>query len=216
MVVAIIAILAALLLPSLQNAKAAAKRTQCCSNVRQIGVSLFVYAADHEGWLPHMGDWLWDMQRAEPEPYMRGLGLLVRYDLLPRAILECPGQQGTKSAYWYHRFCGYAYNTAWPGSGIQREDGSRPMSQLGRATRSGSGWRYTWNVLVTCAVHHDGGPYPPVNLVHREEGVNALWYDGSVRWFRNQGSNAWAATGEVNINNYSMPFWENVSNPKAY
>src|ERR1051326_6785851 len=51
-VVAIIAVLAAILLPTLQNAKEAAKRTQCMNNLRQLGIAFVSYAGDNNGWLP--------------------------------------------------------------------------------------------------------------------------------------------------------------------
>ena len=51
-VVAIIAILAALLLPSLQNARELARKTLCASNVRQIGMAFNMYADDNDGYLP--------------------------------------------------------------------------------------------------------------------------------------------------------------------
>jgi len=51
-VIAIIGILAALLLPALQNAKATAVRIQCAGNMRQLGVSYTVYLDDFDEWFP--------------------------------------------------------------------------------------------------------------------------------------------------------------------
>ncbi len=47
-VVAIIAILAACLLPALGQAKRLAKRTVCCSNLRQIGVGMKLFLDEHQ------------------------------------------------------------------------------------------------------------------------------------------------------------------------
>src|SRR5690242_16216935 len=46
-VVAIIAILAALLMPALSKAKERGRRARCLSNLRQIGVSIHLYAGDY-------------------------------------------------------------------------------------------------------------------------------------------------------------------------
>lgn len=51
-VIAIIAILAAILFPVFAQAKAAAKKTQCLSNEKQIGIGLYLYVGDSDDTLP--------------------------------------------------------------------------------------------------------------------------------------------------------------------
>ncbi|MBI1375420.1 MAG: prepilin-type N-terminal cleavage/methylation domain-containing protein [Phycisphaera sp.] len=52
-VVAIIALLIAILLPSLQKARRSAKRVLCLTQARQITTGAFVYANDYRDWLPY-------------------------------------------------------------------------------------------------------------------------------------------------------------------
>ena len=80
-VIAIIAILAAMLLPALSAAKDKAIRTQCMSNIKQLGLGIMMYANDSNDNLPVVagGYWLWDI----PIPLlnqMQGNGM-VRGDL---------------------------------------------------------------------------------------------------------------------------------------
>lgn len=56
-VVAIIAILAAMLLPALQKAKMNAKRALCSSNLRQLGTGLLMYAQDNNNRVPPYNYW---------------------------------------------------------------------------------------------------------------------------------------------------------------
>ena len=51
-VVAIIAVLAAILLPALQNAKETSRRAVCMNNLRQLGIAMISYASDNNSFLP--------------------------------------------------------------------------------------------------------------------------------------------------------------------
>jgi prepilin-type N-terminal cleavage/methylation domain-containing protein len=55
-VIAIIAILAALLLPALSNAKEMAKTTNCISNQKQLALGMYSYAMDYNNVLLYAGD----------------------------------------------------------------------------------------------------------------------------------------------------------------
>jgi prepilin-type N-terminal cleavage/methylation domain-containing protein len=62
-VIAIIAILAAMLLPALAKAKERALRTSCMSNLKQVALSLTMYANENADKLPVTSDgaWAWDV-----------------------------------------------------------------------------------------------------------------------------------------------------------
>lgn len=51
-VISIIAILSALLLPAIQQAREQARRIDCASNMRQTGITLLSYAGDSDSYLP--------------------------------------------------------------------------------------------------------------------------------------------------------------------
>jgi prepilin-type N-terminal cleavage/methylation domain-containing protein/prepilin-type processing-associated H-X9-DG protein len=76
-VIAIIAILAAILFPVFAQARAAARRTQCISNMKQIGTALLMYAGDYDETLPWstssaQSGWTWYQS---VDPYIKtGVG----------------------------------------------------------------------------------------------------------------------------------------------
>jgi prepilin-type N-terminal cleavage/methylation domain-containing protein len=76
-VIAIIGILAGLLLPVLSMAKERAKRISCINNMRQLGISLALYAQDEEGVYPKRSD------------TQRWPAVLI-FDYLNTNLLVCP------------------------------------------------------------------------------------------------------------------------------
>lgn len=51
-VVAIIGVLVGMLLPAVQSARAAGRRTQCASNMRQVGMAIVAFSDAHRGSMP--------------------------------------------------------------------------------------------------------------------------------------------------------------------
>ena len=133
MVVAIIAVLAALLLPALARAKSRAKRIQCVSNLRQMGIAAQTYSGDNSDFYPfayyfdnaNSTIYCWDFTTDENS----GLtvpGVLWEGRTNPQ-IQQCPSFNG--SADWSaNPYTGYNYNTSYIGHG-QGESQNDPTGQ---------------------------------------------------------------------------------------
>jgi prepilin-type N-terminal cleavage/methylation domain-containing protein len=101
-VIAIVAILAAILFPVFAQAKLAAKKTQCLSNLRQIVVANVMYAGDHEDVLPRTMDvstgypttiswWAVSNYQTALAPYLR----------MARGGVEGGGTSAGKGGVWF-------------------------------------------------------------------------------------------------------------------
>jgi prepilin-type N-terminal cleavage/methylation domain-containing protein/prepilin-type processing-associated H-X9-DG protein len=71
-VVAIIALLISILLPSLKAAREQANRTVCASNLQQQGIAMRSYAADHKSFLPWRGWFSYTISETPWEAYGSG------------------------------------------------------------------------------------------------------------------------------------------------
>ncbi len=135
-VVAIIALLAALLLPALQTAKNQGKRAACASNLHQLSLALQAYADDFNGWLPAAASTCFGSSAPPPrysEWYIYGLGDGIEAVFTPYVsrndrVWFCPGNptgiDKMMSKWWGAGNCyaaGYYYyayllTTYWPAS----------------------------------------------------------------------------------------------------
>ncbi|MFH0964262.1 MAG: DUF1559 domain-containing protein [Planctomycetota bacterium] len=71
-VMVIIALLVGLLLPALGRAREEARKTQCRSNLRQIGLAMQMYCNDNKGWTPVAYGWATRRTALMPEHYCLG------------------------------------------------------------------------------------------------------------------------------------------------
>jgi general secretion pathway protein G len=104
-VIAIIAILAGLLFPVFAQAKAAAKKTTCLSNLKQIGGSFAMYMNDNDGIFPHAVD---ASDRYASQIWSHNSDFQARINAMPmlhealdpyaksKAIFQCPSDSGTR------------------------------------------------------------------------------------------------------------------------
>lgn len=101
-VIAIIGILAAILLPALSRAREMARRASCANNLKQVGLSLKIYAAEHEGHFPSAAWWYGEADDCNADPVVATTTVTGRYYFSPDideifpdylsdpAVLICP------------------------------------------------------------------------------------------------------------------------------
>lgn len=102
-VIAIIAILAAILLPSLQSARARAQSTQCQNNMKQCMMAATLYSNDWNGrWVTTFTDKPWYYRLISPTPYLaRTTGAAANHKF--HDIIRCPTKDVSKEEQnqWY-------------------------------------------------------------------------------------------------------------------
>ena len=104
-VIAIIAVLAAMLMPAVQNAMQRAKAVFCMSQLRQVGVTAQLYASDHESMIPAC----WDGVTTWHFPILKGGYLEApRYD--QPSIFVCPT---FRPAVWITQSWTYGLRSQW-------------------------------------------------------------------------------------------------------
>jgi len=124
-VMVIIALLVGLLLPALARAKEEARKTQCRSNLRQIGLAIEMYANDNGGYMPGL-----DGSMASPESF----GLPVPFSNAARPWWDIAGIAGFANAHFgaMCSFVGVSANSLTTGNPqVWHSSASHPAKSIG-------------------------------------------------------------------------------------
>ena len=227
-VIAIIAILAAMLLPALASAKARALQTKCSSNLKQLGISIFMYASDNSDKLPRgTPGWSWDMPTPVVNELVKNGGT--------RNILYCPAfwdqngnanwtfggadAQETSSSGAGFRVLGYAFafensGTIYP-TNVVKSLNPGPINMPGGQINPGPSDR----VLVADATLSNGNnlnnrkanSYVNIaggsSIIHKTAHLNGAYPRGGMLLYLDTHV-SWKAFREMTIRNSGSPyFW---------
>lgn len=152
-VVAIIAILAAMLMPALAKAREYARSVSCLANLKQIGMSYMFYADDHDGYMPPSwgsndhpvpaagptSRWGWQNQTKPNAIYA---DLLINANYNPVELWDCPAVEihgtGDPTRLPEYAMSMFFSHDAWNNGTI-----GRPGDPYRVASRT-DGYKYEW------------------------------------------------------------------------
>jgi prepilin-type N-terminal cleavage/methylation domain-containing protein len=185
-VVAIIAVLVALLLPSLSQARSTAKRIQCATNLKTLGTTCLMYGNENRDYLPLGMDYCWINFDYDYNGtvYGRLWKSLAPYAGNNKQILYCTATDHLTSwpaqgwDYWYdYCYFGGLYNPNWPcfwsGVSVASKKPTAVGSMPQRITDNPM-WLLSMDLKTasTDSNHADGA-----NVLH--VGGDVLWYPNS-------------------------------------
>jgi prepilin-type N-terminal cleavage/methylation domain-containing protein len=202
-VIGIIAVLVAIMLPTLNRVRAKSRKTVCLSNLRQLGQATHIYAAENKGWLPARPDgspWppqvlMWPGAKDQRPLFA---GYLADYTIERSSpTFYCPGNDGLIHSYergWnnglggmyiigYAYYGGYPYSQFWKAQKRPRkmsDKGNMPifgdMAEDKSTSHPWVGWLYISHAKGANSAGVESSPLKP-------EGMHCVTLDGSASWY---------------------------------
>ncbi len=235
-VVAIIAILAALLLPALSMAKAYARRTVCMNNMRQIGMGSMLYASDYSMY-PIIWYWTNDIddvnKMAQPwnnygvdmalqnpltsrKSRITNHGLLWAENYVAPATYYCPANErpGTTEGREYYKLSNYV---PWP----KRYGAHVRSSYLFNPYWKNDGGKYRVytkptnsdpykTMAVETMMHPDGIAH--VDISSSNPGWNTTFFDGSVAYCQDRETYLFTQSSTDYLLSFRNSGWNKIVN----
>jgi prepilin-type N-terminal cleavage/methylation domain-containing protein len=204
-VIAILAILVSLLLPTLSQAKERARRVQCASNLRQWGIAITLYADDHSDRLlssvvdsgSYVHPTVLNLRRFT-DPKFVNVEALAPYfsnrdqtDIERGGIYWCPSMPKpapsavrAEAEAWGHISIAYSYFARvsdWPGGSATRPE-DLTDHQLESVRLLMSDYLYFWHASRSYYYNHGAQPWKGNDVLAGWAGNNRLFGDGHVVW----------------------------------
>ncbi len=192
-VIAIIAILAAILFPVFARARENARKANCSSNLKQIGLGMLGYIQDYdELYMPHqMGSSPTVQWQQLVAPYIKNTGII---NCPSRSDITWNGGADNNIAYGYNNWMS-SYPGLWAVvptmATIQTPAETIMVAETGGPSTASAGYFQSFAPYYSFVWRPDdttyGGNVPnaPARLTSRHsDGLNILWCDGHVKWMK--------------------------------
>ena len=166
-VIAIIAILAAMLMPALEEARRRARMISCTSNLHHVGLGFTMYANNWDGFYPIRGPYhrnyrhrqvfSWQQTRDGTPPGDSTGGWMTHHPDVRREMenyvspngYSCPMTAHDATDYWPHKVAHNRYTYRWPGYSVfaghynAAQTGVGPQIRAKNNAPYGNDWGYT-------------------------------------------------------------------------
>jgi prepilin-type processing-associated H-X9-DG protein/prepilin-type N-terminal cleavage/methylation domain-containing protein len=188
-VIAIIAILAAMLLPALNKAREKAKQIRCTNNLKQLGITLFSFVHDKDGFTPSCINWTTQLINGGFVSGMKSYSELN--DLSKDTMFRCPvWPSSNNNGSGYHSTYGMA--STYAGGGTYSAPKLNQVKHPSQKAWLGDSYRYgstnaQYEHGKQCDIidgglgfyRYNGATYL-AHLRHQRK-VNILFFDGHAK-----------------------------------